>query len=83
MDNKTYQFVTYDVIGPFPNSAGVYMLLKGTPTAQNRINHEILYIGETDSLQTRLRKGHHDWDEASGLGMNYISIYEVKPWRIR
>ena len=78
VNGVAYEFVTYDLNGPFPNSAGVYMLLKGTHTPQNTINHDILYVGETGSFQTRLRPGHHDWNEASKRGMNYLSVYIPK-----
>ena len=73
--NYTYQFVVYDLDGPFYNAAGVYIFSKGTINSQGVNEHQFLYIGETGSLQTRLTRSHEKWDRALRLGMNYISVY--------
>lgn len=77
--NKTYQFVTYGLEGPIYNAPGLYIFSKGERNAQGEINHDILYIGQTDSFRSRLNPGHEKWNNAIDSGMNYISVYVPTP----
>lgn len=74
-----YQFVVYDLNGIEYNAPGVYIFSKGRPNAQGGNNHEILYIGETESLKDRLTPNHEKWIDALHHGMNYVSVYMPNP----
>ena len=50
---------------------GVYMLCRRSPAAFR----EILYIGETADLASRLGPEHEHWDEAQALGMNEVLVH--------
>ncbi len=73
--NHKYQFVVFDLNGPEYNVPGVYIFSKGRPNAQGGNNHEILYIGETDTLKDRVSPKHEKWSDALSHGMNYVSIH--------
>ena len=77
--NEKYQFVVYDLNGPDYNAPGVYIFSRGTPNAQGGNNHQILYIGQTETLRDRLNPSHEKWYEALRHGMNYISVYVPYP----
>lgn len=52
-------------------SPGVYMLCR----RDLRGSREILYIGETANLATRLGPAHEQWAEALTLGMNEVLVH--------
>ena len=73
--NNKYQFVVYDLNGPAYNVPGVYIFSKGRPNAQGGNTHQILYIGESETLKDRVTPNHEKWDDAIRQGMNFVSIY--------
>ena len=77
--NHKYQFVVFDLNGPEYNGPGVYIFSKGRPNAQGGNNHEILYIGETDTLKDKVTPNHEKWGDALHHGMNYVSVYVPFP----
>lgn len=74
-EGYTYEFVVYDLNGPIYDTSGVYIFSKGTPNSQGGNNHELLYIGETYSVRSRLTPRHEKWAKARNLGMNCICVH--------
>ena len=68
---KEYAFEVYPTGTEFNSVAGVYIFTKRD---DNR-NHDILYIGETESFKDRpLSWGHPKWEAATRMGFNHICV---------
>lgn len=81
--NYTYPFVVYDLEGPIYNAPGIYIFSKWTTNAQDEIDPQYLYIGQTEAFRERLNPNHEKWDDARDLGMNCIFVYVPQPTESR
>ena len=69
-----YGFEVYPLDTRFISVGAVYVFTKRTVDASGKGSHELLYIGETDSLAERI-PNHEKWPRVLRLGANCICVH--------
>ena len=74
-----YNFTRHNLDEEWDDTPGVYIFL-------NDDTGEYLYVGETESFETRIVTNHERWGEALNLGMTHvlasepINIPDLRNW---
>ena len=69
-----YAFEVYPSDTTFNSVAAVYVFTKRTVDSSGKGTHEFIYIGETESLATRI-PNHEKWPCARRNGVNCICVH--------
>ncbi|MDE2134485.1 MAG: GIY-YIG nuclease family protein [Alphaproteobacteria bacterium] len=70
-----YSFNVYTSDTTFKDISAVYIFTKRTEK-DNKGTHELLYIGESDQLGTRIAN-HEKWDSVNKHGCNCICVHAI------
>ncbi len=69
-----YSFEVYPINTTFNSVGAVYIFTKRVVDASGKGSHELLYIGETESLADRI-PNHEKWRTARDHGANCICVH--------
>lgn len=81
VSGKKYDFKVYPKNTKFPNIGAIYILSKRT-VVNGQGSHELLYIGETEELGSRL-SNHEKWPCVNRLGCNVVCVKTQNDRRFR
>jgi hypothetical protein len=80
--NSSYKFDVHSSDTTFNAVGAVYIFTKRTVDANNTGSHKALYIGETESLATRI-PNHEKWPCVRKHGVNCICVHRDDSERSR
>ena len=69
-----YSFEVYPADTNFNPVGAVYVFSKRVVAANGRGTHDLLYIGQTDSLANRI-PNHEKWEPVSSYGANCVCVH--------
>lgn len=73
-ENK-YIFQVYPIGTEFKDVGGVYIFTRREVNSGGNVMHNLLYIGQTNSLPGRITRLHHKWEGIVRNGGNCVCVY--------
>ena len=70
-----YIFQVYPIGTEFKDIGGVYIFTRREMNSNGNVMHNLLYIGQTNSLPDRITRFHHKWEGIVRNGGNCVCVY--------